>query len=574
MTDHSIAEERKPRFARWLTAPMLRNKRTYLKVAAAAALINIFGLVTSLFSMTVYDRVIPNHAMTSLAALSIGFVVVIVFDFVLRILRSYFVDMAGADIDHDVGASVFERLMAIRLDMKRGSVGALAGLMRELETLRDFFASATMSAIVDVPFIFVTLAFIAAIGGKLVLVPLVLVPIVILTAWATQPAMDRLAARAMNEGLLKQTVLVEAIGALETVKTSGAGGLLGNRWRRAISAHSDSSLRQRLVSTIAITVSTSANSISYAGVIVAGVFLINDRELTTGGLVACSILSGRAVAPLASIAQLLARMTQARTAYRQINGMMEQPSEGPQGEALQPARFEGRIDLRNVEFRYPDAAEKALDGISFSIAPGERVALIGRVGSGKSTIARLILGLYTAQEGLVMIDGTDIRQFDPAAMRRHMGVAMQDSVLLSGSVRENIALERPGIDDAEMLRASHLSGTHHFMGQLANGYDLKLADRGDGLSGGQRQSIAIARALAGGPPILVFDEPTSAMDQMSESQLIDRLQGELQGKTMLLITHRPSLLKLVDRVIIIDKGKVAGDGPRDKVLQQINRRAA
>ncbi|HVJ00185.1 MAG TPA: type I secretion system permease/ATPase [Sphingomonas sp.] len=574
MTDHRLAEERKPRFARWLTEPMLRNKHTYIKVAAAAALINVFGLVTSLFSMTVYDRVVPNHAMSSLTALAIGFVVVIVFDFVLRILRAYFVDMAGADIDHDVGGTVFERLMAIRLDMKRGSVGALAGLMRELETLRDFFASATMSAIVDVPFIFVTLTFIGIIGGKLVFVPLVIVPIVILTAWLTQPAMDRLAARTMNEGLYKQTVLVEAIGAIETVKTSGATGLLGNRWRRAISQHSDSSLRQRLISTIAITVSTSANSISYAGVIIAGVFLINDRELTTGGLVACSILSGRAVAPLSSIAQLLSRMTQARTAYRQLNAMMEQPSEGPEGEALQPARFEGRIDLRNVEFRYPGAAEKAIDGISLSIKPGERVALIGRVGSGKSTIARLLLGLYTAQEGLVMIDGTDIRQYDPKTMRRHIGVAMQDSVLLSGSVRENIALERPGIDDTEMLRAAQLSGTHAFMGQLANGYDLKLADRGDGLSGGQRQSIAIARALAGSPPILVFDEPTSAMDQMSEAQLIERLAGELKDRTVLLITHRPSLLRLVDRVIIIDKGKVAGDGPRDKVLQQINRRAA
>ncbi|MFN3677051.1 MAG: type I secretion system permease/ATPase [Sphingomonas pseudosanguinis] len=566
MIDHP-----RPRFAPWLLEPMLRNRRVYLKVALAAAMINLFGLITSLFTMTVYDRVVPNNAYASLVALSIGLLIVVVFDFVLRILRAYFVDLAGADIDHDIGTRVFQRLVGIRLDLKRGSTGSLTGMMRELETLRDFFASATMTAMVDVPFVVVTLVFIAIIGGAVVWVPLAAIPVVIGAGWLTRPALDRLSARSLSEGQSKQSVLVETVGALEMVKTSGAATLLGRRWSKANRAHSDSAMRQRLVSTIATTVAASANTLSYAGTVVAGVFLIADHRLTTGALVACSILSGRAVQPLAQVATLLTRLSATRTAYRQINTMMDQPTEGPQNEALKPARFAGRIELRGVEFRYPGAAEKTLDGLNLVIPAGQRIGLLGRVGSGKSTIARMILGLYPPQEGLVMIDGTDIRQFDPAYMRARIGTALQESVLLSGSVRENIVLDRPGIDDAEMLRAAELSGTHQFMGQLANGYDLILADRGEGLSGGQRQSIALARALAGSPPVVVFDEPTSAMDQQTEAALIDRLAAELEGRTFVLITHRPALLRLVERIVVIDAGRVVNDGPRDQVLQQLQR---
>jgi len=569
MSNPDAVRERPPRFAAWLMEPMQRNRQTYVKVAVAAAMINIFGLVTSLFTMTVYDRVVPNNATASLIALTIGLAVVIVFDFALRTLRAYFVDIAGSEIDHEVGATVFQRLLALRLETRKGSTGALTALMRELETLRDFFASATLTALVDVPFILITLGVTAMIGGPVVFVPLVMIPLVVLIGWLTHPAMDRLSARAMSGGLLKQSVLVETVGGLEMIKASGAGPLLAKRWAKAVDDHADSSLRQRLVSSISVNFAQSANTISYAGVVIVGVGLIATNDLTMGGLIACSILAGRAVAPLGQIAQLLSRLTATRTSYRQLQELMATPAEGPSHEPLRLARVEGRIEFRNVAFRYPGATERALDGVSFTITPGEHVGLLGRVGSGKSTIARLILGLYPPEDGIVMIDGTDIRQYDPADLRRNIGAAMQDSVLLSGTVRENITLGRDGVDDEELIRVSQISGTHQFMGQLANGYDLRLADRGESLSGGQRQSIAIARSLAGRPPLVVFDEPSSAMDAQTEAGLLQRLGNELQDRTLILITHRPPLLQLVRRVILLDRGKVITDGPRDKVLEQI-----
>ena len=570
-----MIRERPPIFSEWLMEPIRRNMPLYLKVALAAVMINLFALVTSLFTMTVYDRVIPNNATASLIGLSIGFAVVVVLDFILKLLRAYFVDIAGADIDSNIGESLFRRVLALRLDQKDRPTGAIAGMMRELETLRDFFASATLTAIVDVPFILLTLLLMAAIGGWVVLVPLVLIASVFFVAWVIHPAMDRLSARALGEGLGKQAVLVETLGALEMVKASKAGDLLAGRWRAAVDRHSRSALRQRLINTISMTFTGTAQSISYAGIVIVGVGLVADHELTTGGLVACSILSGRAMGPLAQIASLLSRLTGTRTAYRELDQMMAGQIEGPaQGGGLRPMAVAGNIEFRNVEFRYPGSNQAVLRGINFKIQPGERVALLGRVGSGKSTVARLLLGLYHPDEGSVLVDGTDVRHYDPVPLRHHIGAVLQDTSLFTGSVRENVVLGRSVVDDAEMLRVCHISGTHQFMGALADGYDLKLADRGEGLSGGQRQSIAIARALAGAPQILLFDEPSSAMDQHSEALLIDRLLNEAAGRTLLIVTHRPALLRLVDRIIVLDSGCIAADGPRDLVLHKLNQAKA
>lgn len=369
-------------------------------------------------------------------------------------------------------------------------------------------------------------------------------------------------------------MLVEAIGGLETVKANNAAPLLSARWQAAMERHSQVSLSQRLVSAIVVNAAVIANTVSYAGVVVAGVGMIASQSLTMGGLIACSILSGRAVAPLGQIAQLMTRLTQTRTAYRQINSLLAQPAEGPADTPLVIAQLKGAIELRKVTFRYPGQPEDAVSDISVRIGPGEKVAILGRMGSGKSTIARLVLGLYPPADGLVLIDGNDLRQLDPATYRAHIGVALQESVLLSGSIRENIVLRRAQIDDAELLRAAQISGAHDFVGAMANGYDLTLTDRGDSLSGGQRQAIALARALAGSPQVMVFDEPTSAMDAQTEARLISRLAGELADRTLLLITHRLPMLRLVDRVIVMEAGRIIADGPRDTVLGRMNGPAA
>jgi ATP-binding cassette, subfamily C, bacterial LapB len=532
-------------------------------------MINFFGLMTALFTMTVYDRVVPNNAIESLIGLTIGLLLVVIFDFILKALRAYFVDIAGARIDRDIGKTIFNHILEMRLDLGRSSTGGLAGLVREIETLRDFFASATLTALVDVPFILITLTVMALIGGVIVFVPLILIPVVILTALATQPVMRRLSAEALGESLGKQAVLVETIGSLETVKSANAGGMLTSRWDTAVRGHAGASLRQRLVSTISINMAGSVQTLAYTGVVILGVFSIAKQELTMGGLIACSILAGRAVAPLGAIAQLLTRIHAARTAYHQINRMMEQPPEGPAGPGLTVNNLQGAIEFRDVDFQYPDAPELALTRVSFRIRPGERVALVGPVGSGKSTIARLLVGLYPPTSGLVMIDGADIRQLGTKSLRGKMGAVFQDNVLLTGTVRENILLGRDDVDDEDMVRAAQISLAHNFISQAPHGYDLVLQDRGDGLSGGQKQSIAMARALIGSPQILVFDEPTSSVDIETEGRLIENLHREIEGRTVLLITHRPSLLALVERVILMTRGRIVMDGEPEQLTRRV-----
>jgi ATP-binding cassette subfamily C protein LapB len=424
-------------------------------------------------------------------------------------------------------------------------------------------------ALVDVPFILLFLGVIWAVAAPLAWVPLLAIPVVIGIAWASQPVLARLARASLNEGLSKQGIIFETIAGLETVKTSRAGPMLAARWRKAVLTHAGLSLRQRLISAIAVNVAASAQNIVYVLTVAVGVALIAQRDLTMGALVAASMLSGRCVAPLGQIAMLLTRLSQTLSAYRALDKVMRADDESAGSLPLRRPRLDGGISFRKVSFRYPGTEHNAIDDISFSIAPGERIAIIGRIGSGKSTIARLILGLYAPNQGAVRIDDADIRQLHPDDLRANIGAVLQDIVLLSGSIRDNIALGDPAIDDAAVLNAARLSGAHDFIGQMPRGYDLHLADRGEGLSGGQRQAIAVARALVGAKPILLFDEPTSAMDSQSENALIDRLESALDGRTVVLVTHRQSLLRLATRIIIIDAGKIVAQGPRDDVLKSL-----
>jgi ATP-binding cassette, subfamily C, bacterial LapB len=556
----------------WLFGPMWQTRWTYGQVGLAAFIINLFSLASSIFVMVVYDRVLPSitSGHESLIALVIGMAIILSFDFILKSLRGYFIDLAGHRIDAAVGQSIYKRLLDMRLSNRKGTTGSFAGLLREFETLREFFASATLAALVDVPFILIFLVVIAIVGGPVVWVPIIAIPIVLVAGWLVQAPLKRLSASGMQQGFNKQGVLVETIAGLETIKTSAGSSMLEQRWADAVDSHADVSRRSRGFTMLALNVAGSVQQFAYVAVVVYGVLLIAKNELTMGGLIAASMLASRCMAPLSQIATLLSRLTHTQTAYRQLDVMMGQAGETKeQGGYLRRTKLDGGVEFRNVIFRYPGSTVRALDDVSFSIEPGEKVAILGRIGSGKSTISRLICGLYEPSEGAVLIDQTDVRQIHPYDLRHNVGSVLQDVVLLSGTVRENIVLRDAKATDEEVLRVAKIAGVHDFIGTIPNGYDVRLADRGEGLSGGQKQSIAIARAMLGAPPVMLLDEPTSAMDVNTENALITRLEQELQGRTLVLITHRSSLLKLVDRIIILDRGKIIAQGPRDDVLRAV-----
>jgi len=562
-----------PRRGHWFRATLAQNRWMYAQVVLAAMLANVLGLSTSIFIMVVYDRVLPNEAVESLMALTLGVGVALLFDFLIKSLRAGFVDRAGQRADKVMGRRIFDQLLDMQMRARRGSTGALANTLREFETLRDFFTSATLVAVVDLPFILLFVAVIWMIGGPLALVPAIAVPAVLIVGIAVQPILARLAERSFADGQSKQAVLVETVAGLETIKAVGAARQMRARWEDAIERQADHGLRARAVSQFALNATAFTQQMAQVMIVFYGVFLIMAGTVSMGALIASVILTGRALAPLAQLAQTLTRLNQARTSYRSLDALMRAESERPEGRRwLSRPRLEGRITFDDVHFSYPEAMVETLRGVSFSIEPGEKVAILGRIGSGKSTVARLILGLYEPGRGAVLLDGTDIRQIDPGDLRRNIGAVLQDVWLFSGSVRDNIAIGAVRPRDRDVLEAARIAGVDDFVSRHPAGYDLELAERGEGLSGGQRQSIALARALIGRPPILLFDEPTSAMDVQNEAEVIRRLKQDVADRTMVIVTHRTSLLELVDRVIVIDGGRVVADGPKSMLARAVQPR--
>ena len=552
----------------WLFGPLRDNAKIYGQTILAALIVNFLGLVSSFFIMTVYDRVLPNQAIESLIALTIGVLLAHLFDFVLKSLRGYFVDIAGQRLDASVGARVFDNLMSIRMDSRRGATGALAGTVREFDNLRDFFSSATLVAVVDLPFIFLFIAVIAMVAGPVALVPLLGALFAIAAGLVIQPLIMRHTKVAMEEGHQKNAVLIETLAGLETVKSVAASGMMRERWRDGVLRQAKTSTVGRFVNSAAVNFAAFAQQFAQVGVVVVGVLMVGDGRITSGALIASVILTGRAMAPLGQVASLLGRVSSALASYRSLDALMREKSEtDPRREYLRREKIEGRIEFRDVTFAYPDQKLRALEDVSFTIEPGERVAILGRNGSGKSTIVRMMMGVYEPTEGSVLVDDTDIRQIRPDDLRAHMGAVLQDVCLFSGSIRENIALGLKHITDEDVLTAARIAGVHDFVGASETGYDMKLRERGEGPSGGQRQAIALARALAGKPSILLMDEPSSALDTQAEAHLIARLDKATRGRTFVVVTHRTQMLRLVDRVIVLDKGRVIIDGARDEIVR-------
>lgn len=563
-----------PSGGHWFWSAISANRWTYVQVAMAAAMANVLGLSTSIFIMVVYDRVLPNEATESLIALTTGVGLALLFDFILKLLRSGFIDRAGRNADLFMGRRVFDQLLNIRMTARTGSTGAMASTLREFETLREFFTSATLVAIVDLPFVAIFVLAIYMAAGPLAWIPALAVPIVLLTGLAIQPFLARLAERSFATGQSKQSVLVEAVTGLETIKTTAAARQMRNRWERAIEQQSDHGMRSRALTQFALNLTGFTQQAAQVLIVFFGVFLVSQGQASMGALIASVMLTGRALAPMGQLAQTLTRANQARSAYRSLNALMCSESERPDGRSwISRSRFSGRITFDNVYFAYPDQTEDALKGVSFTIEAGEKVAILGRIGSGKSTLARLMLGLYQPRVGSVQLDGLDIRQIDPGDLRRNIGSVLQDNWLFSGTIRENIAAGSHRPRDEDLIRAGRIAGVEGFTARHPSGYDMQVSERGEGLSGGQRQAVTLARALIGRPPVLLLDEPTSAMDIKNEAEVIARLKEATRDTTMVIVTHRTSLLELVDRVIVIEDGQVGADGPKSILSRPTNRPA-
>lgn len=554
------------RHGHWFWGPVIRMRWAYLQVGLAALLVNLFALSSSVFSMIVYDRVIPNNATDTLLALLIGVSIIFISDFVIRTVRGYFLDLASSKADAAIADALFEQILDAQIQTRRGSTGALASSLKEFESIRDFLTSATLTTFIDIPFTILFLIVIWMIGGPMAYVPLFAIPVMLLAGLAVQPQLMRLTQESQQDGHHKHAILVETISGLETIKSLGAGSLMRKRWQDAVVHQSHVGLKSRMLAQIATNVANLTQQFVQVLVVTMGAFLVHKGELGFGAIIACTILSGRAITPVAQITQLLTRLNQTLISYRSLSQIMQQEREHAHNRVyMSRPEFKGAIEFRNVTFTYPGAPKPTLQDVSFAIAPGEKVAIVGKVGSGKTTLSKLILGLYVPDSGSVLVDGVDVRQIDPADLRSTLGVVLQDVWLIGGTIKQNIALGGHHPTDTEILRVAQIAGVDDFVRHHPEGYGMRLGERGEGLSGGQRQAVSVARALLGQRKVLLFDEATSAMDINSETTLLQRLGKEINDVTFITITHKASLLQIVDKIILMDQGRVVMQGAPEEL---------
>ncbi|WP_149712139.1 type I secretion system permease/ATPase [Campylobacter concisus] len=555
----------------WFWGTLKRSKKIYFDVVIASFIINLFVLASPLFTMNVYDRVVPNNAVETLWVLALGVSVVYGIDLFLKFVRSYFLEIAGKKSDIIMSSILFERVMDMKFSNKPKSVGSFASNLKEFDTVRNFFSSASLAAIVDLPFALIFLIVTYFIGSYLVLVPIVIMIAILCYTFFIKDPLQNAIKSTFEASAMKNGILIESLSSLETIKTLGASGHVQWNWEEATGEIANRSIKSKIITTSITTVTSFLVQLNTIAIIVLGVYMIQDTHLTMGGLIAAVMLSSRAIAPMGQVASLAANFEQTKTAYQSLSKIMQMPVERPEGKKfVRRNSFEGKIEFKNVSFTYPDTTKGSLDRINFVIQPGEKVGIIGRNGPGKTTLQKIILGLYAPTEGSVLIDGIDINQIDPADLRRNIGYVPQDVVLFKGTVRENIVQKAPYVDDMQIIKAAKVSGVDEYVNAHPLGFDMPVFERGDGISGGQRQSIAVARAFLLDSPIILLDEPTNSLDNTVESKLKANLKVNTVNKTMILVTHRTSMLDLVDRLIVMDNGKILLDGPRDEVLARLS----
>lgn len=551
----------------WFLSVFASSRSVYAEAIAATVAINLLAVAMPLFTMNVYDRVLPNAAAETLWSLSIGIILATLFDCLIKVLRGKFVDTAGRKADVVLGNFVFARLIGARSEGPAASAGVRSNTMRELDTLREFYNSATLTTFGDLPFLVLFVAMIAAVAGWLVVIPLLAIPIVIAIGWATQRSVARLMEAAVRQSAVKNAVIVETVAGLESIKAAGAESWAASQWERATAESIRTGNDIKHLTNVGVSTVHVAQTLTQVAMIIVGFYMAAAGALTMGALIAATMLAGRAMQPLGQIAMLVAKLHQIRQAYRLISEIVAAPQERPERTKLVVKHdVAGRIAFEGVHFRYDREAPPVLADVSFSIAPGERIGLVGGIGTGKSTVLRLIHGLAVPQAGRVLIDGIPTTQLDPAVLRSHVGLSLQQAELFHGTIRSNIALADPGIDDASVIEAARAAGALEWIVRLPKGFDTPVHERGAGLSGGQRQTIVLARVLLRRPRVVLLDEPTSDLDPHSEQLVVERLRAWLEGRTAIIVTHRPAILALVDRLIVLDGGQKRLDGPRAAVL--------
>jgi ATP-binding cassette subfamily C protein LapB len=568
--DARAPEIRHQKTGHWFWGALKENIPLYRDVLLAAFLINLFALAMPLFTMNVYNRVVPNNAFETLWMMAIGVGIILIGDLLLKSMRGYFLDLASRRVDINLSALIMARVLGIRMEYRPLSAGSFAANLKSFETVRDFITSASITTLIDLPFSIIFMVVIWWIAPN-VLIPLLIgILVVVIYALTTQKKMQELAETTHRASALRNATLIESLVGLDTLKAMGAESIMQRRWEKSAAFLARVSVQLKLLSTSNVNVAMWTQQLVSVAVIIVGVYTITEGELSMGGLIAVNMLANRTMAPIGQVAGLLTQFHIAASSLLSLNAIMEQPVERPQGaNFVSRETFKGDIEFRDVSFAYPEQGVEALRNVSFKLKQGESVAILGRIGSGKSTLQKLTLGLFAPTEGSILIDGMDIRQLDPAELRQHVGYVPQDVTLFYGSLRENLVLAHQQANDKAVIKAADFANLTEFVNTHPHGFDMLIGERGESLSGGQRKAVSVARAVIHEPPILLFDEPTGSMDHSSEAWIKTKLKDFMQGRTLMLVTHRTPLMDLVDRIIVMDRGQIVADGPRDKVVEAL-----